>query len=115
MRHCCDELHRVTASRFIIMVQRYKKYLNYANILPTIFALNFTFLPFYFFTFLPLNIVPYPDLSAGLAEGVPRDVEPVEAGEQLVGVLAGLEEVHEALELLRVHRPDIGSLTNEML
>ena len=75
----------------------------------------FTFLPFYFFTFLPLNIVPYPDLSAGLAEGVPRDVEPVTAGEQLVGVLAGLEEVHEALELLRVHRPDIGSLTNEVL
>ncbi len=111
MRHCCDELHRVTASRFIIMVQRYKKYLNYANILPTIFALNFTF---YLFTFLPLNIVPDAHLAAGLAEGVPRDVEPVAAGEQLVGVLAGLEEVHEALELLRVHRPDIGCLTNEM-
>ena len=54
-------------------------------------------------------------LAAGLAEGVPRDVEPAWTGEQLVGVLAGLEEVHEALELLRVHRPDIGSLTYEVL
>ena len=54
-------------------------------------------------------------LAAGLAEGVPRDVEPVATGKQLVGILAGLEELHETLELLRVHRPDIGSLTYEVL
>ena len=27
----CNQLHRVVASRFIIMLQRYEKYVNYAT------------------------------------------------------------------------------------
>lgn len=48
---------------------------------------------------------------AGLGEGVPRDVEPAGARQQLVGIGAGLEEIHEALELRGVLRADVGSLT----
>ena len=43
-------------------------------------------------------------------EGIPRDVEPARAGEQLVGVLTGLEEGDEALELGGILGADIGSL-----
>ena len=39
---------------------------------------------------------------AGRGEGVPRDVEPAAAGEELVGELPGLEEIDQALELGRV-------------
>ena len=52
---------------------------------------------------------------AGLGEGVPGDVEPGGARQQLVGVGAGLEEIHEALELGWVLRTDINSLTAEVL
>ena len=48
-------------------------------------------------------------------KGVPRDVEPGGAGEELVGEGVGLEEVDEALELSWILRTDIGSLTDEML
>ena len=52
---------------------------------------------------------------AGLGEGIPGDVEPGGARQQLVGVRRGLEEIHEALELCWVLRADIGSLTAEVL
>ena len=49
------------------------------------------------------------------AEGIPRDVEPAGAGQELVGVFTGAEEVNEALELARVFRADVGSLAKEVL
>lgn len=64
---------------------------------------------------ISLFVVPDPHLAAGFAEGIPRDVEPAAAREQLVGILPGLQEVHEVQELPGVHRADIGSLTNEVL
>ena len=38
-------------------------------------------------------IVIDPDEMAGRGEGVPGDVEPAAAGEELVGELPGLEEI----------------------
>ena len=38
LNYSCDDLHRPAAYRFLIMVQRYKNYLNYANKLPIIFV-----------------------------------------------------------------------------
>ena len=52
---------------------------------------------------------------AGGGEGGPRDVKPAGAGQQLVGILAGAEEVNQSLELLRVPWTDVGSLTEEVL
>ena len=52
---------------------------------------------------------------SGLREGVPGDVEPAGARQQLIGEGRGLEEIHEALELRGVLRADIGSLTAEVL
>ena len=44
-------------------------------------------------------IVPDADVVARLGEGSPGDVEPAVAGEQLVGALVRLQELHESLEL----------------
>ena len=55
------------------------------------------------------------DIVAGLGERIPGDVEPAVAGEELVGVLADFEELHESSELRRVFRTDIGSLAYEVL
>ena len=52
---------------------------------------------------------------SGLGEGVPGDVEPAGARQQLVGVRRGLEGIHEALELSRVARADVGSLAEKVL
>ena len=52
---------------------------------------------------------------ARVAEGVPGDVQPTVAGEQLVGIGMGAQEVHKALELLRILRSDIRSLSYEVL
>jgi hypothetical protein len=49
------------------------------------------------------------------AEGIPRDVEPAIAGQELVGIFTGFEEGDEALELLGVARADVGSLAKEVL
>ena len=62
-----------------------------------------------------LLVVPNPDEVAGCAEGVPGDVEPAGAGEELVGVLAGLQERDETLELGRVAGADVGSLAEAVL
>ena len=50
-----------------------------------------------------------------LGEGVPGDVEPACAGQELVGVFPVLEELHKFGELRRIFRADIGSLTDEVL
>ena len=52
---------------------------------------------------------------AGWGEGVPGDVEPAAAGEELVGELPGLEEIDQALELGRVLGTDVGGLAEEVL
>ena len=52
---------------------------------------------------------------AGWGEGVPGDVEPAAAGEELVGELPGLEEIDQALELGRVFGTDVGGLAEEVL
>ena len=44
-----------------------------------------------------LLVIPDADEAAGRSEGVPGDVEPICAGEELVGVLARLQERDEAL------------------
>ena len=48
-------------------------------------------------------------------EGLPRDVEPAIAGQELVGVLRVLEEVDQKLELARILGADVGRLTREVL
>ena len=60
-------------------------------------------------------VVAYTDVVARVAEGVPGDVQPTVAGEQLVGIGMGAQEVHKALELLRILRSDIRSLSYEVL
>ncbi len=52
---------------------------------------------------------------SGDAEGVPRDVEPPVAGEELVGQIVRLEEIDQALELLRVLGVDVGGLAKQVL
>ena len=51
----------------------------------------------------------------GWREGIPGDVEPAIACEQLVGVFADLQEFNEIPELRGVLRPDVGSLAKKML
>ena len=62
-----------------------------------------------------LFIVADSDIIAGLAEGIPRDVEPAGGGEELVGMFTGLEESDEALELGGILGADIGSLSEKVL
>ena len=52
---------------------------------------------------------------AGRREGIPGDVEPAVAGQQLVGVFADLQEFDEIPELRGILRPDVGSLAEKML
>ena len=42
-------------------------------------------------------------------------MEPAGAGEELVGMLPILEEIHERRELSGIFRSDVGSLTDEVL
>jgi len=60
-------------------------------------------------------VVPEADEVAGGGEGRPRDVKPAGAGQQLVGIVAGAEEVNQSLELLRVPWTDVGSLAEQVL
>ena len=48
-------------------------------------------------------------------EGIPGNVEPTGAGQELVGVFTGAKEVNKALELLRVTRANVGGLALQML
>ena len=52
---------------------------------------------------------------ARVGERTPGDVEPAIAGEELVGELVSLEEIDQALELLRVTGADVGSLAEQVL
>ena len=61
------------------------------------------------------SIVTDADVVAGLGERILGDVQPAVARQQLVGVLPLLEEVHKRLELHRVFRADVGSLTDKVL
>ena len=49
------------------------------------------------------------------SKGSPGDVEPAIAREKLVGEFVSLEEVDQALELLRVLGADVGGLAEEVL
>ena len=51
----------------------------------------------------------------GLGEGIPRDVEPAGACEQLVGIGTGFQKIHQPLELPWVFGADIGSLAQQVL
>ena len=62
-----------------------------------------------------LFVVANSDVVAGWGEGVPGDVEPAGAGEELVGQIVSLEEGHEMLELLRIEGADVGGLADEVL
>ena len=62
-----------------------------------------------------LFVIPNPDIMARWTEGAPRNVEPAVAGQELVGIRAGAEEVHQTLELARILGADVGSLTKQML
>ena len=60
-------------------------------------------------------VVPDVDVVPGQAEGIPRDVKPARASQQLVGVFAMAQKVHQALELGGVLGADVGSLTLQVL
>ena len=64
---------------------------------------------------LLLLVVAEADEVAGLAGGVPGDVEPAGAGEELVGVFTTAEERYQALELRRVPWADVGGLAEHVL
>ena len=52
---------------------------------------------------------------AGRGEGIPGDVEPAIAREQLVGVFADFQEFDELPELRWIFRTDVGSLAEKVL
>ena len=52
---------------------------------------------------------------AGRGEGVPGDVKPGGAGEELVGEVVVAEEVDKALELSRIFGTDVGGLAEKVL
>ena len=60
-------------------------------------------------------VVPDADVMPRDAEGVPRDVEPAGARQQLVGVGVCLQEIDQALELSRVARANVGGLAEQVL
>ncbi len=62
-----------------------------------------------------LLVVADADVVARRLEGIPGDVQPTVAGEELVGVLADLEKFNEIPELRRVFRADVSSLAEQVL
>ena len=60
-------------------------------------------------------VVADADVAAGRSEGVPGDVEPARASQQLVSVLATLKEDDEASELLGILGTDVGSAGQHVL
>ena len=65
--------------------------------------------------FCTLLLVAEVDVVAGRAEGVPRDVEPAGAGEELVSKGVRLQERDQALKLLGVAGTDIGCASLKVL
>ena len=64
---------------------------------------------------LLLLVVAEADEVAGHGGGVPGDVEPGRAGQELVGVFTTAQKVDQALELRRVPWADVGGLTEHVL
>ena len=62
-----------------------------------------------------LFVIPDSDEVAGEGEWIPGDVKPAGAGQQLVGQIVSLEEVHEVLVLAGILGADIGSLSKKVL
>ena len=62
-----------------------------------------------------LSVITDAEIVAGRTEGVPGDVEPAIAGEQLVGMFTDLQEFNEMRELRRIARPDVCGLAEEVL
>ena len=62
-----------------------------------------------------LFVIPKADVVAGWGDGVPGDVEPAGAGEELVGVGICTEKGDEALELLGIAGTDVCGLAEEVL
>ena len=62
-----------------------------------------------------LLVVAEADVVAGSSEGIPGDVEPGGASEELVGQGVVLEEVDETLELSRVFGTDVSGLADKVL
>ena len=60
---------------------------------------------------LKLLIVPYSNIISWCNKRVPRNVEPAIAGQELIGIVTGLQELHQSLELPRLFGSDVGSLT----
>ena len=64
---------------------------------------------------LTLTVVIDPDEMAGGGKGIPGDVEPAVAGEELIGELTGFEEIDQTLDLCWVLGADVGGLAEEVL
>ena len=62
-----------------------------------------------------LFVITDADVVARRREGIPGDVEPAIAGEELVGVFADLQEFNEMPELRRVARSDVSCLAEKVL
>ena len=62
-----------------------------------------------------LLVITNADVVAGRAEGIPGNVEPAIASEQLVGMFTDLQEFNEMRELRRIARPDVCGLAEEVL
>ena len=62
-----------------------------------------------------LFVVPDSDVVTRWAEGIPGDVEPAVAGQELVGMFTGAKEVDQTLELLKVFGADVGGLAEQVL
>ena len=54
-------------------------------------------------------------MMSGLGKGLPGDMEPAVAGQELVGIFPRFEEIHQSLELIRILWADVGSLTKKVL
>ena len=64
---------------------------------------------------LLLFVIAYTDVVARWVEGIPGDVEPAVAGQELVGMFTGAKEVDQTLELARVFGADVGGLAEQVL
>ena len=62
-----------------------------------------------------LLVIPYSDIMARDAEGLPGNVEPAVAGQELVGKLVSFQKIDQAFELGGILRTDVGSTALKVL
>ena len=95
---------------FSPFLTRYKvtKILRITQAFCQLFSLNIV-------QFLASFVIPDANIMSGRAEGIPGYVQPALTRQQLVGMFAILEKFDEALELDRIFRADVSSLTYQML